>query len=225
MKKLAFPVLVLALGAGYFFWLKNQPAPESQSAKLPEPKMVVDRVPVEAASSGVAEEVATAEEELDESGRPLWSESELAKEFLHENDRLPVDLKGETYLEIDVEMLRSLEVGDYIDIDLPGIEGSYDAQVGEVEQHASGNKSLQVNFLGQARLHGATFTIGKNSVYAQLNTPAGSYSLEAQDGYAWIAPNGALISNHVEKHDKDMSSEAERKKTWNDNDVPLNDFE
>ncbi len=222
---MAFPVLVLVLGAGYFFWLKNQPAPESESAKLPEPKMVIDKVPVKTASSEVAEDVSVPEGEIETAEKSLWTESELAKEVLHENGLLPVDLNGETYLELDVEKLRSLEVGDYIDIDLPGIDGSYDAQVGEVELHASGNKSLQVNFLGQARLHGATFTIGKNSVYAQLNTPAGSYTMEARDGYAWIAPNGALIQHHVEKHDKDLLSDAPREKKWNDKDFPLNDFE
>ncbi|MFA0790857.1 hypothetical protein ACCI51_09900 [Microbulbifer echini] len=225
MKKLAFPVLILFLGAGYFFWIKSQPAQVEHSAKLPEPKMVVDRVPVESSSAETVDDSGIPEEVVADSEKSLWSESDLAREVLHENGRLPVDLNGETYLELDMERLRGLETGDYVDIDLPGLESVYDAQVGDVEQHASGNKSVQLNFLGQSRLHGATLTIGKSSVYAQLNTPAGSYTLEAQDGYAWIAPNGALISNHVEKHDKDLSSEAQREKDWKDSDVPLNDFE
>ncbi|GAA5442375.1 hypothetical protein Misp06_00549 [Microbulbifer sp. NBRC 101763] len=225
MKKLAFPVLVILLGAGYYFWAKGQSKLESQVAKIPEPKMVIDRVPAKVESQEVVEEVPVSYDAEEEGEKKLWEESELAKKVLHENGRLPVDLNGETYLELDVEMLRSLEVGDYIDLSLPGIDESYDVQVGDIEQHASGNKSVQFDFPGMTRLHGATFTLGKNSVYAQLNTPSGSYTLEAQDGFAWIAPNGALIQNHVEKHDDDMSSEAPREKTWDDNEVPLNDFD
>ncbi|MEW5250662.1 hypothetical protein [Microbulbifer discodermiae] len=164
-------------------------------------------------------------EVVEEGEKILWAESQLAKEVLHENGRLPVDLNGETYLEIDVELLNSLTVGDYLDISIPGVEGIHSAQVGAVEEHASGNKSLQMNFPGLTRLHGATFTLGRNAVYAQLNLPSGSYSLEAQGGYAWVAPNGALIQNHVEKHDADLSSDASREKTWKDEDVPLNDFD
>lgn len=224
-EEVGFSCFGIVAGCWLFFWMKWQSNPESQVTKVPEPKMSIDRVPVKVSPSEIIEEAPVVDELGEEAEKVLWAESDLAKEVLHENGHLPVDLNGETYLELDVKMLRNLEVGDYVDISLPGIEEEYDAQVGGIEQHASGNKSVQLNFPGLTRLHGATFTLGKNSVYAQLNTPAGSYTLEAQDGYAWIAPNGALIQNHVEKHDEDMSSESPREKTWNDSEVLLNDFE
>ncbi|WNZ58071.1 hypothetical protein ACJJI5_09710 [Microbulbifer sp. EKSA008] len=224
MRKI-IPLVAIAVAAGYFVWAKSQSEGQKPVAELEKPKPAISKS-AQKAEPLKPEEVQVGEEELLESDeeKALWVESELAREALHENGRLPVDLNGETYLELDIDMLRNLTVGDYVDIDLPGIEGDYDAQVGSIEEHASGNKSLQLNFPGMTRLHGATFTLGANSVYAQLNLPSGSYTMEAQGSYAWIAPNGALIKNHVEKHDKDMSSEAPREKTWSDDDVPLNDF-
>ncbi|MFA0810249.1 hypothetical protein [Microbulbifer epialgicus] len=202
MKKFVFPVLVVLLGAGYYFGSKGQSNSKSQVAKISDPKIVVDRVPIGKASEEVVEEeVSISDEIIEEAEMALWEQSELAREVLHANGRLPKDLKGETYLELNVEMLRNLEVGDYIDLDLPGVEGDYDAQVSSIQQHASGNKSLELNFPGYARLVGATITLGKDVVYAQLNLPSGSYTMEAQDGYAWIAPNGALIQGHVENGD------------------------
>ncbi|AWF80933.1 hypothetical protein BTJ40_08985 [Microbulbifer sp. A4B17] len=224
MRKI-IPLVAIAVAVGYFVWAKSQSETEKTVVELEKPKPAISKVAqkVEPAQS---EEVQAIEEEILEADQEqaLWVESELAREVLHENGRLPVDLNGETYLELDVQALRNLTVGDYVDINMPGIVGDYDAQVGSIEEHASGNKSLQLNLPGMTRLHGATFTLGANSVYAQLNLPSGSYTMEAQGNYAWIAPNGALIKNHVEKHDKDMSSEAPREKTWSDEDVPLNDF-
>jgi len=213
VKKLVFPVLVVLLGVGYYFWAKGQSNSESQVAKIPEPKMVVDKVPVEITQDEVVEDEPSIEDELiEEAEKVLWEESELAREVLHESGRLPKDLKGETYLELNVDMLRNLEIGEYVDLDLPGVEGEYDAQVGNIQQHASGNKSLNLNFPGHARLFGATITLGKDVVYAQLNLPSGSYTMEAQGDYAWIAPNGALIQGHVEKGDLRRKPSSQGKK-------------
>ncbi|MCO1336135.1 DLW-39 family protein [Microbulbifer sp. OS29] len=226
MKKI-IPLVAIVVAVGYFVWAKGQSAKQNSDVELKKPQSAASKVAPKTKSLQQEEVVPIEEDESlqREEERPLWVESDLAREVLKENGRLPVDLNGETYLELDVEMLNNLTIGDYVDIDLPGIEGSYDAQVGGVEDHASGNTSLQLNFPGLTRLHGATFTLGANSTYAQLNLPSGSYTLEAQGGYAWIAPNGALIKNHVEKHDQDMSSEASRDKNWSDKDVPLNDFD
>ncbi|USD23148.1 hypothetical protein MJO52_08430 [Microbulbifer variabilis] len=213
MKKLIIPVLVILLGAGYYFWSKGQSNTERQVAKIPEPKLAIDRFPVEDSLDEVVEGEASAmDEPLEEVENILWEESELAKQVLHENGRLPKDLKGETYLELNVDMLRNLEIGEYVDMDLPGVEGDYDAQVGSIQQHASGNKSLELNFPGHARLFGATITLGKDVVYAQLNLPSGSYTMEAQDGFAWIAPNGALIQGHVENGDLRRKPSSQGKK-------------
>ncbi|WP_444930689.1 hypothetical protein ACJJIF_02600 [Microbulbifer sp. SSSA002] len=224
MKKI-IPLVAITVAVGYFVWAKSQSEAEKPVVEQGKSKLTISKAAPKVETFQPGDAHVFEEESLENSEeKPLWLESDLARKVLHENGRLPVDLNGETYLELDVEMLRNLTVGDYVDIDLPGIEGDYDAQVASIEQHTSGNKSLQLNFPGMTRLHGATFTLGENSVYAQLNLPSGSYTLEAQGNYAWIAPNGALIQNHVEKHDKDMSSDAPREKTWSDDDVPLNDF-
>lgn len=227
MRKI-IPLVALLLAGGYFFWVKGQSDTHKSTAEHRASKPPMNKIPPENESAEKTTVMTVADEpveSVEDVEKRLWTESELAEQVLQEMGRLPVDLNGETYLEIDVATLRSLAIGDYLDITLPGVEGSYDAQVGGIEEHASGNKSLQMNFPGLTRLHGATFTLGKDTVYAQLNLPSGSYTLEAQDGYAWIAPNGALIQNHVEKHDQDLSSEAPREKSFDEQDLPLNDFD
>ncbi|WKD48604.1 hypothetical protein [Microbulbifer spongiae] len=227
MKKI-IPLVALLLAGGYFFWVKSQSDTHGPTAQQRAPVAPLDKTLPENNSAEKTTPTSVSDEpveSVEDVEKNLWTESELARQVLQESGRLPVDLNGETYLEIDVATLRNLAIGDYLDITLPGVGGSYDAQVGDIEEHASGNKSLQMNFPGLTRLHGATFTLGKDTVYAQLNLPSGSYTLEAQGGYAWIAPNGALIQNHVEKHDQDLSSEAPREKSFGEQDLPLNDFD
>ncbi|QFT55328.1 hypothetical protein [Microbulbifer sp. THAF38] len=199
MKKI-IPLIALLCAGGYFFWAKSQtdsPQPVTEKSVPPPSKKIV---PNETKSTEEVVEMPSAQEqEANPDSALMWAESDVARQVLHESGRLPLDLNGETYLEIDVEALRNLSLGDYVDIEMPGVKGSYDAQVDKVQEHASGNKSVQMNLPGYGSVYFVNFTIGKNSVYGNLTLPSGSYSLEAQGNYAWVASKKDLTRSHVEE--------------------------
>ncbi|WP_444922526.1 hypothetical protein ACJJID_09555 [Microbulbifer sp. CnH-101-G] len=199
MRKI-IPLIALLCAGGYFFWAKSQtdsPQPVTEKSVPPPSKKIV---PNETKSTVELVEVSSADEqEVNPDSALMWAESDVARQVLHESGRLPLDLNGETYLEIDVEALKTLSLGDYVDIEMPGVKGSYDAQVDKVQEHASGNKSVQMNLPGYGSVYFVNFTIGKNSVYGNLTLPSGSYSLEAQGNYAWVASKKDLTRSHVEE--------------------------
>ncbi|MFA0810252.1 hypothetical protein [Microbulbifer epialgicus] len=198
MRKI-IPLIALLCAGGYFFWAKSQtdsPQPITEKAVSPPSKKIV---PTETKSTGDIVEVSSVDEqEVDSDSNLMWAESDIARQVLYESGRLPVDLNGETYLEIDVEALKNLSIGDYVDIEMPGVEGDYDALVDKVKEHASGNKTVQMNLPGFGSVYFVSFTFGKDTVYGNLTLPSGSYSLEAQGNYAWVASKADLTKNHVE---------------------------
>ncbi|BBM03010.1 hypothetical protein [Microbulbifer sp. GL-2] len=202
MRKI-IPLIALLCAGGYFFWAKSQTDSPQPIAEKSDPPTAKKIVPTETKFS---EEIVKVSSEVEGEGdledKVMWAESDTARQVLHESGRLPLDLNGETYLEIDVESLKDLSIGDYVDIEMPGVKGSYDAQVDKVQEHASGNKSVQMNLPGYGSVYFVNFTIGKNSVYGNLTLPSGSYSLEAQGNYAWVASKRDLTRSHLEEEVK-----------------------
>ncbi|WP_444924780.1 hypothetical protein ACJJH9_07250 [Microbulbifer sp. DLAB2-AF] len=202
MRKI-IPLIALLCAGGYFFWAKSQtdsPQPITEKPVSPPSNKIV---PTETKSTEEVVEMPSAQEqETNPDSALMWAESDVARQVLHESGRLPLDLNGETYLEIDVEALKNLSIGDYVDIEMPGVKGNYDAQVDKVQEHASGNKSVQMNLPGYGSVYFVNFTIGKNSVYGNLTLPSGSYSLEAQGNYAWVASKKDLTRSHLEEEVK-----------------------
>ncbi|USD23146.1 hypothetical protein MJO52_08420 [Microbulbifer variabilis] len=202
MRKI-IPLIALLCAGGYFFWAKSHtdsPQPITEKPVSPPSKKIV---PTETKSTEEVVVMPSAQEqEANPDSALMWAESDVARQVLHESGRLPLDLNGETYLEIDVEALKNLSIGDYVDIEMPGVKGNYDAQVDKVQEHASGNKSVQMNLPGYGSVYFVNFTIGKNSVYGNLTLPSGSYSLEAQGNYAWVASKKDLTRSHLEEEVK-----------------------
>ncbi|MCV2884373.1 hypothetical protein OE749_06665 [Aestuariibacter sp. AA17] len=128
----------------------------------------------------------------------VWQESDEAERVLKELGVTTKDLKNEAYVEIDRAELVALEAGDFIDLYIPQIGGSYTGEVDAVRVRPNGNRTVEAAIPGAGRLYSAVITITDNAIYATLGTQSDTYSMEGVGNYAWIASRSDLESNHVE---------------------------
>ncbi|MCH9692780.1 MAG: hypothetical protein K0U59_12100 [Gammaproteobacteria bacterium] len=223
-KNISFLVVVLLVVAGYLVWNTNQADVQGLTAVSKEPKVAVDTVPHITNSVELTETKQNTTPSVKETAKDLWKESKLAQQVLEESDYLPADLNAAKYLELDVNRLKNMALGDYLKLSMPGVSGNYDAQVSKIEQHSSGNRTVQMNFPGLAQVYNASFTLGVDTVYGHLTLPTGSYTLEAQGSYAWVASKADLARNHEEKHDQSLSADAPLKEPENNDLISIEGF-
>jgi hypothetical protein len=139
---------------------------------------------------------------IDEPLINLWEESEKAREVLQSHpEKLPGDLAGETYIELNTEQLKQMQLGDVFELTIPQLGTSFAAEVDQITQHPNGDKTIEANFPGMDAYYSAVITLGETNSYAQISTPDGVYLLESQGDYAWIASRNSLVASHWPEHE------------------------
>lgn len=128
----------------------------------------------------------------------VWQVSEEAEEALKESEFLANDLKNEAYIELDVWELDNLAVGDYMDLYIPQIGGSFTGEVDMVTNHPNGDRTVEAYIPGAGSLYSAVITYSENAVYGTLGTQDDVYFIEGDGRHAWIASKRDLIANHQE---------------------------
>lgn len=145
--------------------------------------------------------------EVEEKDSIVWQVSEEGEKVLKAEGKIPADVNNEAYVELDLAELNSVEIGDYLDLYIPQIGGSYTGEVDQIRVHENGDRTVEAYIPGAGTLYSAVITIGKDAVYGALGTQAGVYFMEGNGQYAWIASKSDLVSKHsVEGHKGDMSS-------------------
>lgn len=130
----------------------------------------------------------------------VWQRSTAGEQVLKEEGHIPGDVNNEVYVELDVNELRSVEVGEYLDLYIPQIESSYTGEIDYITEHPNGDRTVEAHIPGAGNLFSAVITIGKNAVYGTLGTQADTYIMEGNGQYAWIASKSDLVAKHSQTH-------------------------
>jgi|GEM_PF-1940952 len=145
--------------------------------------------------------------QTDEESQPIekdsivWAVSEKAEKVLKAGGKIPGDVSNEVYIELDIDELNSVVVGDFIDLYIPQIGGSYAGEVDHIEVHSNGDRTVEAYIPGAGTLYSAVITLGENAVYGTLGTQADVYIMEGDGKYAWIASKSDLVANHSTDHE------------------------
>lgn len=133
--------------------------------------------------------------------------SSEAKAVLEEAGVLPKDLKGEAYVEFDLEGLRRLEVGDTFNLEIPQTSEMFSAEVTKTSIFDNGDKSVFGRLVGSdGELHTTVLTVGDGALYGQFTTASGNYVFESLGQHGWLAAKRDLYRNHVEFEAVEMSA-------------------
>lgn len=96
-------------------------------------------------------------------------------------------------LKIDKEQLANITMGDTVKLSIPQNGQDYEMSVKEVGRHVNGDKSLR-GFLVSNPEYTVVMTEGSNSTFATINTPDGSFLLEASGNEGWMMSLAELDS-------------------------------
>lgn len=89
-------------------------------------------------------------------------------------------------LKMDNNQLSRLRSGDQLILPIPQLNTSYQMQVDVVGRHPNGDKSLKGHLVNTAKRYSVVMTRGENATFATINTPNGSFMLEAAGDDGWI---------------------------------------
>ncbi|RLV58845.1 hypothetical protein D5018_15185 [Parashewanella curva] len=201
-------VTLLGLGAMSFFKKAETDSPEV-SVDVPSPSIPLVRRTIPKIENGLSTGVDMFNPQspsqskaliAEEKDTVVWVDSEEAERVLKAQGKLPADLTKEQYIELDLAELKALEVGDYVDLYIPQMGGSYTGEVDFIQLHSNGDKTIEANIPGAGRLYSAVITLGEEAVYGNLATQNDTYIVEGNGKYAWIASKTDLESKHSKEH-------------------------
>ncbi|MBV1876690.1 MAG: hypothetical protein KUG79_03510 [Pseudomonadales bacterium] len=89
-------------------------------------------------------------------------------------------------MKLDQQQISSLRKGDEMSFPIPQTNQAYQMQVEQVSRHKNGDRSLKGHLVDTSIPYSVTVTEGSNSLYATINTPDGSYLMEADGENGWI---------------------------------------
>ena len=135
---------------------------------------------------------------LQEKDTVVWQVSEKAEEALKNSEFQVTDLRNEAYIEMDTWEMDNLEIGDYMDLYIPQIGGSFTGEVDHITSHANGDRTVEAYIPGAGSLFSAVITYSDNAIYGTIGTQDDVYIIEGDGRNAWIASKRDLTANHQE---------------------------
>lgn len=130
----------------------------------------------------------------------VWQISEQAEIILKEEGNISSDVNNEVYVELDIDELKTIEIGEYMDLYIPQINGSYSGEVDYITEHDNGDRTIEAHIPGAGNLYSAVITLGENAVYGTLGTQDDVYIMEGNGQFAWIAAKSDLVAKHSKTH-------------------------
>ncbi len=121
-----------------------------------------------------------------------------AEQVLKASGKLRDNLQGEVYLEINNAEISSLEAGDSFKLEIPELDMFYEIAVDKTHQDKFGNKTIEAMLPDQEVKYSSIITISKDAIYANITTPYGSYAMEGNGQYAWMAETADLIHDVIQ---------------------------
>ncbi len=209
--KIVLVLSVISLTA--YFFISSNSTPDLSSQNISPPKLLVDEnaqlqsemailtIPIEQTEAPELDttkpETITTQSDIQFYG--IAKQSTEAKDILLEAGVLPSDLAEEAYLEFDLDTLRSLEVGDTFDIEIPQTLETFSTEVTQTQGFPNGDKSVFGRLVGSdGEFHNSVMTVGEDALYGQITTPSGNYVFETKGKHGWLAAKRDLYKSHVE---------------------------
>lgn len=96
-------------------------------------------------------------------------------------------------LKLAKQQFSNLNVGDRVELPIPQTSASYDMSIKQVGRHRNGDKTLKGHLTNQPQ-YAVIVTEGQNTTYATINTPDGSFMLEAKQDQGWLVAANDLDS-------------------------------
>ncbi|WDE11263.1 hypothetical protein [Thalassomonas haliotis] len=121
-----------------------------------------------------------------------------AEQVLKASGKLRDNLQGEVYLEINNVEISSLEAGDSFKLEIPELGMFYEIAVDKTHQDKFGNKTIEAVLPDQEAKYSSIITISEHAIYANITTPYGSYAMEGNGQYAWMAETADLIHDVIQ---------------------------
>ncbi len=218
VKYLAIATLTLTACAGAYYFLSDTPEQKSEHSieqnnhshdfvNGPKNELIVRDGKVLSSGKNMLsvkknpppEKNATNSDKSSERDSIIWIESEESKTALKDSGTLPPDLAEEAYIEVDLNELNTVELGDNLDLYIPQLGGSYNGQVDHISNHPNGDRTVEAFIPGAGTLYSAVITIGENAIYGNIATQEDVFILEGIGKHAWLAPKSAMIANHQER--------------------------
>ena len=136
----------------------------------------------------------------------IWHESEASQQVMQEAGVMPPDIANEAYIEVDLDELLTVELGESLDLYIPQLGGSYNGEVDHISEHPNGDRTIEAFIPGAGSLYSAVITIGESAIYGNIATQEDVFILEGVGKHAWIAPKSAMIAKHQERIPSDQNS-------------------
>jgi len=117
-----------------------------------------------------------------------WQTDESSPEIPVRYVNRGIDVRA---LKIDKQQLADLSMGDTVKLSIPQNGQDYELSIKEVRRHVNGDKSLK-GYLINNPGYTVVMTEGRTSTFATINTPDGSFLLEASGDQGWIMAHAEL---------------------------------
>ncbi len=89
-------------------------------------------------------------------------------------------------LKVSKDSLSDLTAGDKLSLPIPHLAQSYEMEVERIGWHPNGDKSIRGHLLDTDLPYSFIVTESTHSTFATINTPEGSFTLEAEGENGWI---------------------------------------
>jgi len=116
-------------------------------------------------------------------GNTLWSES--ANQELVPDRFLNKGLNPQA-LKISHDKIHKLRIGDKISLSIPQLAQSYAMNVEQIRKHRNGDRTVSGHLRDTDLPYSVIITSGVQASFATINTPDGSYVMEAEGDSGWI---------------------------------------
>lgn len=121
--------------------------------------------------------------ESNEFSNELWVSDDSDRpvpEQYQRNGLIPEPLK------FNRQQVKKLNIGDRTSLSIPQTGQAYDMKIRRVVKHENGTRTLTAEITNTPVPYSVVVTEGKFTTFATVNTPEGTYSLDAKDDEAWL---------------------------------------
>ncbi|MFT6437094.1 MAG: hypothetical protein ACJAVI_005168 [Candidatus Azotimanducaceae bacterium] len=89
-------------------------------------------------------------------------------------------------LKFNHQQIKKLNVGDQVSLSIPQTGQAFDMQVQRVTKHQNGTRTLIAEITNTPVPYSVVVTEGSTTTFATVNTPEGTFSLDAAGDEAWL---------------------------------------
>lgn len=89
-------------------------------------------------------------------------------------------------LKFNHQQVKTLNIGDHLSLSIPQTGQAYDIEIQRVTKHQNGTRTLTAEITNTPMPYRVVVTEGPKTTFATINTPEGTFSLDAAGEEAWL---------------------------------------